>query len=318
VSENAIDETNEDTSPTHKEEDMKVQDKYFHDVIHDKENYFRVPFQALKMRARQDRMTKISKIIVGACLSSRGEYRYNSSPTNYFNTNKQQLAVDCINLIDGVKDLILLKLGVDTKDMEEEATLPVQDDRDGLIQALDDKNELHKIALTLLEGHSESSYNRLRLNLKAYAKMPTYRAMTKERPEIEAGDIETTINNTSPSFEIDSEVQNTVPVALDHMSEEGEIQRALREASDNGKKYMSKIKGGYQEYLNLLEEKHKKKGRLIKKGDQVFVIDSIDGAQHIQSNKKLASVISYSTLICNPVWLNERHVTVGSSLNILT
>ena len=231
---------------------------------------------------------------------------------NYFNTNKQQLAIDCINLLDGVKDLIQLKLGVDSKEIEEEATLPVQDDRDGLIQALDNKNDLHVIALILLGGHSESSYKRLRLNLSVY------HAMTKDRPEIVADDIETMINNISLPLDIDTTEQNTVPVSLDNLSEEEEIQRALKEASENGNKYMSRIKGGYQEYINLLEEKHKKKGRLIKRGDQVFVIDSIDGAQHIQSKKKIASVISYSTLICNPVWLNERHVTVGSSLNILT
>jgi hypothetical protein len=68
----------------------------------------------------------------------------------------------------------------------------------------------------------------------------------------------------------------------------------------------------------MMEDKHKRRGKTIKIEDQVMVLDSIDGAEHQTSKKSITSVISFSSLLCNPSWINRKSITAGSSLNILT
>ena len=76
--------------------------------------------------------------------------------------------------------------------------------------------------------------------------------------------------------------------------------------------------------VHFLEEKHKKNGRNTNENNRVMIIDSIDGAEHIKSKKKITSVISYSTSMMDPNWLSlggvgvKEGVTACSSLNILT
>ena len=50
----------------------------------------------------------------------------------------------------------------------------------------------------------------------------------------------------------------------------------------------------------------------------MIVIDSIDGAEHHRSKKSITSVISFSTSLTNPDWINDMSGTAGSSHNILT
>jgi hypothetical protein len=49
-----------------------------------------------------------------------------------------------------------------------------------------------------------------------------------------------------------------------------------------------------------------------------MVLDSIDGAEHLKSKKSITSVISFSSTMFTPNWINTRSITAGSSLNILT
>ena len=80
----------------------------------------------------------------------------------------------------------------------------------------------------------------------------------------------------------------------------------------------SLITGTYETYVQLIEKKHKDKGRPIGTMTSPLVIDSIDGAEHQKSKNKVTSVISFSTCIICPTSLKSGAVTAGSSKNILT
>ena len=51
---------------------------------------------------------------------------------------------------------------------------------------------------------------------------------------------------------------------------------------------------------------------------KIIVIDSIDGDEHIKSKKNVTSVISYSTMLVSPKWIENKTVSAGSSINIMT
>ena len=49
----------------------------------------------------------------------------------------------------------------------------------------------------------------------------------------------------------------------------------------------AKLDGSHSTCVEMMEDEHKKKGLLIDNKEQVVVIDSIDGAEHLKSNKKI-------------------------------
>ena len=68
----------------------------------------------------------------------------------------------------------------------------------------------------------------------------------------------------------------------------------------------------------MMEKKHEKNGRRIQNDEQVMILDSFDGAEHLRSKKSISSVISFSSTMFCPSWINDKLITAGSSLNILT
>ena len=288
--------------------------------------YYKVPFGKLCMRQRRIRMFKISKMILAACID-RNEYRTNSQSYLESNTN---LAVDILNLIDGIKECIQSRLKLKLDDFQDEVSIPIQDDRDGVITELDEQKETHKIALKLLGcSGSGNSYTRARSILANTISLPSKYMLHKSRPDIEAikvkimSPVDKTVNegmDVIAELEYDN-VDNlyTEPVQYTANEDETELEVALRKCStEHVAMDAAIIKGKYKKWIELLEEKHKRFGRTIQKGEKVIVLDSIDGAEHIKSKKNITSIISFSTSILTAKWLNEREVTSGSSLNILT
>ena len=87
-------------------------------------------------------------------------------------------------------------------------------------------------------------------------------------------------------------------------SEENELEKALKITSNNKMNvYCSTIDGGLKQHLKLLENKNKNDGRLIESDDNVIIINSIDDAEHLRSQKKITSIISFSSLF---IRLNKR------------
>jgi hypothetical protein len=56
----------------------------------------------------------------------------------------------------------------------------------------------------------------------------------------------------------------------------------------------------------------------IKNGDDLLVILSFDGAEAFRSNKKITSVISFSSSLFTPAMVSRKQIIPGSSVNILT
>ena len=79
-----------------------------------------------------------------------------------------------------------------------------------------------------------------------------------------------------------------------------------------------KIEGIYKDYLKILVQQHEARGRVDNVNEEMIVIDSIDGAEHLKSKKNVTSIISYSSQMYSPSMVTENKVSAGSSTNILT
>ena len=80
----------------------------------------------------------------------------------------------------------------------------------------------------------------------------------------------------------------------------------------------AKLQGGYVDYIHMMVEKHSQYGCSINIGDDLIVIDSFDGAEHLKSKKKVMNVISFSSCLYTSDMIASRVVSAASSFNILT
>jgi hypothetical protein len=87
---------------------------------------------------------------------------------------------------------------------------------------------------------------------------------------------------------------------------------------DDKKIVGAKIDGTYKDYIMLLKTKHERKGRKVEDSTQAIILDSFDGAEHLRSKKDITSVISFSSVLFAPNWINDKTVSPSSSLNMLT
>ena len=287
---------------------------------------YRKSFGDCKMRTRRERMNEVLRLALSICIDTKG---FNINELNLFLHSNKLLCIDVINLLDGVKELLLKKCKVSKGDVESEATPPRFDDDEGLVQQLNDTNPWHELALALLgEGNSTRSYKRIRKHMQTRCNksLPTYYSITKDCPKIEGKSIKVNSYNnqceTVPeTIDDNTTVHDLAPTNIDTAGEnEEEILRAMRQQEYKKEllMYQAKITGNYSDYITILENKHRENGRTIEEGDEVIVLDSVDGAEHFSNKQVYGSVISYSASLTNPRWLNEKQVTSGASVNILT
>ena len=300
--------------------------KFKDDVL---SHYYKVPFGKLKMGERRQRMAEIAKVIFGACIE-RKEFKRDTE--DYLMQNKQ-LVVEMVNLLDGIKDYIQLKTKVKVDDLQSFAVVPPENDREGLIEELDVKKNEHKLAIALLGKTTQRGFERIQTKLKENTdvSLPSYYKITKNRANIVPIEY-----NPVPDF--DSEVHEDVqsvhavegpdveaPVMYLDMNEmnaypeEYQLELLLRTFSAEKTLVGAKIDGDYSDYVKMMVEKHQRKGRVLDDdGSGAIIIDSIDGAEHLRSKTKITSVISFSSSLFDPKWIQSKEVTAGSSLNILT
>ena len=317
-------ETIDLTSDKYKPSRKSTTDVFYEDVC-SPSNFCKVPFGNLSMRGKRNRMSDIGKTVIAACID-RSEYR--NRPNDYL-TKNESVAVDAINLLDGIKEYIEMKMKLDFNTLDDVAMAPVDNDTEGLITNLDWDNTAHKLAMILLGSQSRTSYHKLRSSMKKIDKdMPTYYMITKDRPDVEevVYDLDNSIyENECPPVIVEDEDDtdgNSSVLArgsAQSMSEEAELERALVESSKDKLKMLgSKISGGYSKHIDLMMTKHNNKGR-EKKPDELFIVlDSFDGAEYVRSKKKITSIISFSSSINCGSWIESHAVTAGSSKNILT
>ena len=280
--------------------------KYFNDII---SNYYKVPFGKLTMRQRRMRMNEIAKILLSACVD-RSEYK--SKKDNYIKGNTE-LGVDLLNLMDGTREALALKLKIDFNTIEDQAIVPIPNDTEGLIEELNIKNKQHQLAIALLGETSRNGYYRLRSKIKDFTGLPSYNKLVMSRPNI-----------SSISFDLlrrEGEGEETTPAIIDTGNEELDLTLALRMTSQNANSnqiHGAKIDGSYSDYIKLMKTKHQRKGRKVEDNNQAIVLDSFDGAEHLKSKKEITSVISFSSVLFTPRWIIEKAVLAASSLNMLT
>ena len=133
---------------------MKQKQKFSEDILSE---YYKVPFGKLSMRERRKRMAAIAKVVISACID-RKEFQKGSD--EYMHDNKV-LAVEILNLLDGMKEYIETKTKVRFNDVEEIALVPRPNDREGLITELDTQKKEHKVAIALLGETSQKEYHRM-------------------------------------------------------------------------------------------------------------------------------------------------------------
>ena len=303
---------------------IPAKDKFRNDVLG--KNYFKVPFGKLTMRQRRIRMNEVSKLLLGCCID-RQEYKRDND--EYLNNNKE-LAVEILNLISGVQEVLENKMKIRFSDLETESMAPPADD--GLIDVLNDKQKEHKLAVALLGETSSCGYSRLKSNLDQVTtkSFPSYYMLTKNRRVIESLSFNLSQSKENNNHEIinteeenddddNPEIGNTIAQEIREETISENEEDLLRSLSKNKESINgARIKGDYGYYISLLENKHKEKKRIIKRDDNTIVIDSIDGAEHLRSKNSITSIISFSTSLMAAEWIRKKEVSAGSSLNILT
>ena len=278
------------------------------------ENYYKVPFGKLSMRQRRVRMAKIAKIVLGACIE-QSEFKAN---TDEYLHNNNQLGVEVLNLLDGVKEYIESKMKVHFDSLTHLAVTPIENDSEGVISRLDEKNKKHKLAITLLGETTTRGYQRLRNSIATYTDLPSYYMMSKGRPKMNPIEIQPLAPfDDTPVLDFDDMQQQQVLDANEEFDLEVALQQ-MSELSESGKVVGAVMEGEYEDYIMRLEKKHEDAGRIIEDDSDVIVLDLIDGAEHLRSKKKITSVISFSTSLTCGSWINKSEVSAGNLLNILT
>ena len=253
-------------------------------------------------------MNHISKDILSACIN-RNEFREQGE--EYYVRNID-LAVSILNLIDGVKEALerKLKVNLDSQELKEKITLPVDDDNDGVINELTNESHNFDLAMTLLGETSRNGYERIRKVLSV--PLPSSFIINKTRPAVE-----------KIAFGTQTEVDNSAPILNQHLlnpdSSLGDEQALMLYSTKNKNRIEgARLVGDYKDYISIIEKKHISKGLSINQEQSTLVVDSIDGAEHSRSKKEITSVISFSTMLTTPDWINSKKMTAGSSHNILT
>ena len=245
---------------------MPSKSKYKKEVL-DKKNYFRIPFGRLSMRQRRIRMNDLSKVLLANCID-RQEYKRDDD--GYLNGNKD-LAIDILNLLSGVKEVLENKMKIRFSDLESESMEPPTED--GLIDVLNIEKKEHKLAIALLGETSSCGYNRLKCNLDQVTSksFPSYYMLTKKRPHIESLSFQLLQSNDDDDYPlVDSEevndIHNSIPQEVGHEKNAENEEDLLRSLSKNRISINgARIKGDYEYYISLLEDKHKEKKEVLKK-----------------------------------------------------
>ena len=141
--------------------------------------------------------------------------------------------------------------------------------------------------------------------MEEFVKLPSYHMLTKDRPKMVEVEVEPMVGLGGS----DSVVDRGDDFLIDNFMSQ----------TDRSEKMLgARIDGDYERYVKMLQGKHERDGRSVGDVDAPFVVDSIDGAEHLRSKKSITSVISFSSSLLCGAWINQQTVSAGSSLNILT
>mgnify|MGYP005727622821 CR=1 FL=1 len=132
------------------------------------------------MSERRKRMDSMSIEILGCCVDQDS---LKEDGVLYLQDNGD-LALDVINILDGIKDKIQRILKMNLRNVSDAAVDPPSDDEDGIIKELD--ANVHQAAITILGEATCNGYNRIekKISVISKQKLPSYYILTKDRPDI--------------------------------------------------------------------------------------------------------------------------------------
>lgn len=206
-------------------------------------------------------------MILNKCIISRSEFRKNGN--NYLKGN-EDVALNIIDLIDGVRKTLEKRMKVEFKSIADRAMPPVEGDTDGAIEFIDKTKLEFELAVSLLGETTRNGYERVKKKMdKRSAGMPkgnisnirSYHMLTMNRPKVETFSEDLYCLPVGTSAErIQPAVAPTplpiVPQPTPQPTTEDEILRHVAEASQEkeGKVDGSMITGNYETYVKLIEK----------------------------------------------------------------
>jgi len=121
-------------------------------------NVCRKPYNKLLIRDKKKRINDIAIVILNKCIINRSEFRKNGF--EYLEGN-EDVALNIIDLIDGVKKALEKRMKVEFKRIADRAIPPIEDDVDGAIEFIDETKLEYELAVSLLVSLLSPKYLQL-------------------------------------------------------------------------------------------------------------------------------------------------------------
>ena len=202
--------------------------------------FYKVPFDKLVMREKARRINEISKMILSCCID-RSQFR--ESRAEYYKDNRA-LNISVLNLLDGIRDCLEMKLSTDFTQVANEPCPSVEGDSDGIFDNdTFQKMDNFKLAKVLLGECATNGYNRIVKQMKTF--MPSPFILSQTRPNVE-------VVNYASSNSIRNE-ENGSQFRLHEQAEVSDEEQALARYSDESLQNSiegAKITGNYGEYIH--------------------------------------------------------------------
>ena len=155
-------------------------EKYESEVL---DIFHKVRYDRLVLNERRRKNFDLSKTILSLSIDRE---RFDKEREGYYIGNKE-LAITIMDVLDGVRLALERKMKMKFREIEDEVLLPVNGDRDGLIQQLNDKQQGYKLAMSLLGETSMNGYDRMRKSMKGFltgVALPSLYNIKKKRPAL--------------------------------------------------------------------------------------------------------------------------------------
>ena len=296
----------------------------FTDRINEYAIPFHKPFQKLKLRKRVERIDDIASLIIANCIDKT---KVSKNGLGYILGN-EEFAHDVLNVFNGIRDRLELKLRVNLNDKEFPNPVElVDDDEDancsGLSNSMNDKTV--QMAYSIIGESTGRGYERVRKKIHELpsnqVELPSLYRLKQQLPlkvipvnkclpvNTHKSNLKTELmlGTSNESFKTEEEAM----VLLSDMSENttGSSQLGIRGA---------KLDSTYVGVIKLMMEKHVAKGINLKDGDDIIILNSFDGAEAFKSQKNVGSIISFSSSMFSPSMIQSQLIKGGSSFNICT
>ena len=283
------------------------------DKILDYSMKYKFPFRKLKWKNRVDRIDDISARIIACCLD-REEVKKNGMK---YITGNEDFAHEVLNIVNGIKDRLDVKLKVDMKAIDEPRPCELNDD-DDIVVPMDE--ESFNMAYTILGESTGRGYERIRKKFNEInidKPLPSMYFLNKKLPiKIEAIEFDSNSSELDMTADKDKLLYG-LATGKDVKSEE-EALMLFSQKDQLEKTIGAKLYGNLDNYVDLMRKQHEDKGVTIQDGEDVILLSSFDGAEAIRTNTKVSTVISYSSSMLTSSMITSKQVKAGSSFNICT